>query len=144
MFRFLLRCSDRARHIRRRRFLGPDHAAGKLGEDLAHRYLQDEGFLVVARNWRARSGLSEIDLVARDGEKLVFVEVKTRASTDYGSPERAMDEEKRRRIFRGAREYVRRAGAEWSAVRFDYVGVVLSRPPRIEHLRDIYPLDTAR
>ena len=143
MLRLLFRFFDYARHRRRQRLLGAREAAGLRGEDLAHRYLERRGFTVVARNFRTRAGTAEIDIVAWDGDKLVFVEVKTRTSEEYGRPERAMSEGKRRRLFRGAQEYVRRADVDWQRIRFDLVTVVLDRPPRIEHQRDIYPLRAA-
>ncbi len=136
----LFRFFDYARHRRRQRLLSSREAAGLRGEDLAHRYLERRGFTVVARNFRTRSRSAEIDIVAWDRDKLVFVEVKTRSSDEHGQPERAMSEGKRRRLFRGAREYVRRAGVDWQQIRFDLITVVLDRPPRIEHHRDIYPL----
>ena len=67
------------------------HAWGARGEDLAHRFLQKLGYMVVARNWRAEDGSGELDLVAWDGASLVVVEVKTRASTEFGLPEEAVD-----------------------------------------------------
>ena len=76
MIRFLYRAADA---IRRRRKPG-DH--GRIGEDLAHRHLRRHGCTVVARNYRTRSGSGEIDVVAWEGEKLVFVEVKTRATAE--------------------------------------------------------------
>ncbi len=143
MFAFLYRWADDLRDRRRRRLWNPDHAAGRRGEDLAHRYLQQQGFVVVARNFRPRSGVPELDIVAWEGETLVIVEVKSRTSAEYGAPDRAIDGFKRDRLFRGAREYTRRAGIEWTRVRFDIVNVLLSDPPSITHLRDVYPVTTA-
>ena len=60
---------------------------GRMGEDLAHRFLRARGCTVVARNYRPLSGSGEIDLVVWDGGKLVFVEVKTRSSAEFGPPE---------------------------------------------------------
>ena len=119
----------------RRRSLDADH--GRLGEDLAHRYLRSHGCTVVARNYRPRAGAGEIDLVAWHREKLVFVEVKTRAGAEFGQPDRAVDAEKRLHLRRAARDYARRAGAEWEQTRFDIVAVVLS-PRRIEWVRDAF------
>jgi putative endonuclease len=112
-------------------------ATGRRGEDLAHRYLQSLGFRVVGRNWRARSG-PEIDVIAWDGPALVFIEVKSRRSDEFGSPDRAIDGEKKEQIIRAAREYVRRSGADWSQVRFDLVNVVFTRPARLEIQRDAF------
>jgi putative endonuclease len=119
----------------RRRSLGEDH--GRIGEDLAHRYLRSAGCTVVARNYRTPTGRGEIDLVVRHGGKLVFAEVKTRASLDFGSPDRAVDEEKRENLRRAARDYARRAGVEWNEVRFDIVSIVLA-PRSIEWQRDAF------
>jgi putative endonuclease len=120
----------------RRRLYASDH--GRVGEDLAHRYLRRKGCTVVARNFRSRSGAGEIDLVAWDGDALAFVEVKTRSSEEYGAPEAAVDAEKRIALERTAREYSLRSGVEWEKARFDIVSVVLQRPPRIEWLRDAF------
>ena len=125
----------RAADALRRRSLTGDH--GRLGEDLAHRYLRGRGCTVVARNYRPPAGRGEIDLVVWHGEKLVFVEVKTRDSAEFGEPERAVDAEKQLHLTRAARDYARRAGVEWQQVRFDVVGVLLS-PRRIEWLRDAF------
>ena len=119
----------------RRRSRGAGH--GRLGEDMAHRYLRSRGCTIVARNYRPRSGTGEIDLVAWHGEKLVFVEVKTRATVEFGQPDRAVDAEKRQHLGRAARDYARRAGVGWDRTRFDIVAVVLS-PRRIEWIRDAF------
>jgi putative endonuclease len=92
----------------------------------------------VARNYRTLSGSGEIDLVVWDGGKLVFVEVKTRASQEFGPPESAVDAEKRKRVQRAARDYVRRAEIAWRDTRFDIVSIVLDDPPRIVWLRDAF------
>jgi putative endonuclease len=125
----------RAADALRRRSLKDNH--GRLGEDLAHRYLRGRGCTVVARNYRPPAGHGEIDLVVWHGEKLVFVEVKTRDSAEFGEPERAVDAEKQFHLIRAARDYARRAGVEWQNVRFDVVAVILS-PRRIEWLRDAF------
>jgi putative endonuclease len=126
----------RAADALRRRSLGNDH--GRVGEDYAHRYLRRHGCTVVARNYRTRSGSGEIDIVAWQGETLAFVEVKTRSTAEFGEPESAVDEEKRRKLRIAARDYALQAGVEWSRTRFDIVSIVLGRPLRIEWLRDAF------
>ena len=77
---------------------------GQHGEDLAHRYLRRNGFTVVARNWRPPQGGGEIDIVAGEGDWLVFVEVKTRAADSLSAPERAIDSDKMIALRRAARD----------------------------------------
>jgi Holliday junction resolvase-like predicted endonuclease len=69
---------------------------------------------------------------------LVFVEVKSRATDEFGTPDRAVDPEKQAHIERAGREYARRAGVDWDTVRFDIVNVLLTRPPQVELLRDAF------
>lgn len=127
----------RAADALRRRRSRDDH--GRMGEDVAHRYLRGHGCTVVARNYRTRSGSGEIDLVAWHGETLVFVEVKTRSTAEFGEPEAAVDAEKQQRLHRAARDYARRAGVEWEKTRFDIVSVVIERHRvRIEWIRDAF------
>jgi putative endonuclease len=135
----LLYClSDRLRHRARMRRTHPDFAAGRRGEDLAHRFLRRQGYTIVARNFRPRNGAGEIDLVAWDHDTLVFVEVKSRASDEFGAPGRAVDPEKQDHLVRAAGEYARRAGVEWNRIRFDIVSILLTEPARIEVLRDAF------
>ena len=132
MIGLLYRAADR---LRRRRY-ADNH--GRIGEDLAHRFLRARGCTVVARNYRTLSGSGELDLVVWDGAKLAFIEVKTRSSEEFGPPESAVDAEKRERLQRAARDYARRAEIAWRDTRFDIVSIVLERPPRIEWLRDAF------
>jgi putative endonuclease len=131
----------RAADALRRRWLREDH--GRIGEDLAHRYLRRHGCAIVARNYRPPSGAVEIDLVAWHGQTLVFVEVKTRAGEDFGTPDRAVDREKQAYVERAARDYARRARVDWKNTRFDIVAVVLEKPPRIEWTRNAWRPDAA-
>src|SRR5262245_57298444 len=116
----------RAADALRRRHSGGD--LGLLGEDVAHRYLRAHGRTVVARNYRTRSGSGEIDLVVWHSGRLAFVEVKTRATEEFGEPFEAVDDEKQSRLRRAARDYARHAGVDWDHARFDIVSVVLDRP----------------
>jgi putative endonuclease len=139
MLSLLYRLADRLRYRARWRAINPDLAAGRHGEDLAHRFLHRQGFTIVARNFRPRSaGAGEVDLIAWERERLVFVEVKSRATDDYGTPDRAVNPEKQRYIERAAREYARRANVDWGLVRFDIVSILLTPPPKIDLLRDAF------
>src|SRR5207244_11507629 len=79
---------------------------GVRGEKLACRYLKRSGYKILLRNFRGRTG-GEIDVVCRDNDTLVFVEVKTRGGEDFGRPVEAVDGEKPKRILRGVLAWVR-------------------------------------
>jgi putative endonuclease len=138
MLSLLYEMADRARHHARRRRVDPDFAAGRRGEDLAHRFLRCEGFTIVARNYRPHTGAGEIDLVGWEKDQLVFVEVKTRATSEFGMPEAAVDTEKQVYLARVARDYSRRANVDWGAVRFDIVSILLTKPPSVRLIRDAF------
>ena len=87
---------------------------GKQGENAAAEYLKNLGYKILARNFRTRWG--EIDIVCRDGDCLVFAEVKTRADESFGAPEEAVTKTKQRHLLAAAQIYlqrIRRPNAEW-------------------------------
>ena len=113
-------------------------ALGRWGEDLAVRHLHAQGLEVVDRNWRCRDG--ELDIVARDGRCLVFVEVKARSGTGYGEPAEAVSPRKARRIHALAAKWLaeHRPEGRWD-VRFDVVSVLRTRGlPQVLHLRGAF------
>ena len=110
---------------------------GRRGEDLAHRYLQKKGFRILARNWTGPH-LAEVDIVAELDGRTIFVEVKSRAGVEHGSPERAIHDLKIVAQRRAARAWARRAGIEATGIRFDLITVVFNEPPRIEHFPDAW------
>jgi putative endonuclease len=126
---------DWLRHRSRLRKWTSDQALGRRGEDLAHRFLRKQGYTIVARNYRLGSGNGEADLIAWEKERLVIVEVKSRRSAEFGPPERAIDDEKRRSLMRVARDYARKSEVPLEQVRFDLVSVVFSEPPEIQLFR---------
>lgn len=138
MIQPLLRALDWVRHKLRCRTMPARQALGERGEDLAHRFLQSRGMFVVARRYRPPGGHGEIDLVCWDKDTLVFVEVKSRSTEEFGAPGRAVDGAKRDALIRAARHYVRRSGVSWNSVRFDIVDVILTRHPRIDHQQNAF------
>jgi len=98
------------------------------GEALARRELRRRGYCILAH--RERSRLGEIDVVARDGPALVFVEVKTRRDRRFGAPVEAVDRRKRQKLIRLALAYTARRGLSDAPIRFDIVGVELPRKGR--------------
>jgi len=107
-------------------------AVGALGERIAAAHLKARGRRILYRNFKAARG-GEVDIVARDGKVLSFVEVKTRTSEEFGRPLDAVDRRKQRMIKRGANEWLRLLGTRELPWRFDVVEVVLldGRPPKV-------------
>jgi len=107
---------------------------GRRGEALAAELLQAQGLTIVERNFRCRAG--EIDLVALDGETLVFVEVRSRRGDRMGTPFESVDRRKQARVTRVARQFLAARGLDHRDVRFDVVGVRFdAEPPALDHLR---------
>ena len=111
---------------------------GKTGEDYACRELERRGYEILARRFRTRLG--EIDIIAREENTLVFIEVKARRSTRFGEPCEAVHWRKQQTIGRLAAEYVLRHGIGNARCRFDVVSVVFGDGlrPRIEILRNAF------
>jgi len=109
---------------------------GKKGEDIAAEYLQSKGFQILDRNWH--NGHEEIDIVAKDGEMLVVVEVKTRFSDDYGDPDLAITKGKQNSIVRTADAYIISHNLDVDT-RFDVISIILNGKERkIEHIEDAF------
>lgn len=110
-------------------------AAGRDAEDAALARLRQSGLTLLERNYRARRG--EIDLVMRDGDTLVFVEVRYRSSAGYGSAAETVDHRKRAKLIAAAQSYLQRK--RWRhACRFD---VVAMQGARLNWLRDAFRCD---
>jgi putative endonuclease len=110
---------------------------GAYGEAYAARHLVDRGMVLLDRNWRCELG--EIDLVLRDGDVLVFCEVKTRRSVAYGTPLEAVTERKAARLRRLAARWLAAHRLRPGEVRLDVVGVLVPHdgPPSVEHARGV-------
>ncbi|MBN1647638.1 MAG: YraN family protein [Spirochaetales bacterium] len=110
---------------------------GRRGEKIAESYLLECGYTIIARNHRI--GHSDIDILAMDGDVLVFVEVRTRSYADSGMPEESLNRNKLRRMRRTAELYITGSGYKGRA-RLDAVCIVLDRvngPAYFEHYRDV-------
>lgn len=113
----------------------------RRGEAAAARHLQWKGFRILARN--ARFGHNEVDIIARDGDTTVFVEVRTRESADPMPPEDSITYPKRRHLRAAARMYLSRQPDPDQYFRFDVVGVVMPEhgKPGITHYPDAFRMD---
>ena len=109
---------------------------GKWGEDIAADYLKKKGYEIIERDWK--SGHHDLDIVAKDGNTLVIVEVKTRRNRLFGNPEEAIDYKKRMSLQSAINHYVKshRTGRD---IRFDIISIVgtIGSTPEIEHIKDV-------
>jgi putative endonuclease len=120
-----------AEHLRR----------GRLGERAAQKHLQRQGLKFLAANFRSPRG--ETDLIFREDDCLVFVEVKTRSSEEWARPAAAVDAERRRRLSRCALDYLRLLKNPPVKIRFDIVEVLLAegKISEVRHLPNTFPME---
>lgn len=110
---------------------------GKWGEELASKFLANKGYLILTKNFRTKFG--EIDIVCRDGNTLVFVEVKTRSGTKFGAPEESVTRDKQEKLRLAAEYFLltkKPRGAPW---RIDMIGIKIdedSRKAKINHIKN--------
>lgn len=111
---------------------------GRRGETIAAEFLLRAGMVVVERNWRCPLG--EIDVVARDGDELAFVEVKTRSGLGYGHPFEAITVQKLSRLRRLAAAWCEAHDDRAASIRIDAIAVIApaGRVPVVEHLRRVF------
>ena len=137
--RALANCRDRMAvggNNERQRAEGPEHLhIGAWGEGLAAAYLREKGYIILERDWH--SGHRDIDIIAEKDGCIVFVEVKTRRSKDFVSPEQAVDYQKQHNLLRAINHYIGYRHLE-GAWRFDVISVVgmPGSRPEIEHIED--------
>lgn len=140
--RLTLRALDFLARLLPGRNSGPAHLhTGRRGEEEAYFYLRNQGYVMIARNYRSPRSRSELDLVGWEGETLCFVEVKTRNKRDFVPAEAAVDPEKQRDLSRVAREFLRKVtGAP--PLRFDVVSVYAAGDKaEIELFKDAFRIE---
>lgn len=117
--------------------MGQHNDLGKKGEEIALKFIEKKGCRVLEVNWRYRK--SEIDIIAMDGEVLIFIEVKSRSSDYFGRPETFVDQRKQELIVDGAQAYMEEVGHEWE-VRFDIISILFHNEvyQSVEHLKDAF------
>ncbi len=113
---------------------------GRQGEDLAVQHLTQQGYCIIQQNYRVSCG--EIDIIARDKGVLVFVEVKTRTGSDFGTPAEAVTYRKRQQISKAALVYLQQKRLFGAAARFDVVAILLDHglEPQIELIKNAFDL----
>ncbi|NIS81400.1 MAG: YraN family protein [Anaerolineales bacterium] len=113
------------------------HRLGAWGEGVAAEYLREKGYEILSRNWRSPEG--EIDLVALDGDTFVFVEVRTRSSDTFGTPEESLTQRKRHRLKLAGLAYLDAMQAYESMWRIDVVAIEVTSSgavKRLDHYED--------
>lgn len=111
---------------------------GKIGEELADKFLTGKGFKVIEKNWRY-SRYGEIDIIAVDQKTLVFIEVKTRRSTICGHPSEAINKTKIDKMRTLASIYLsEKQDIKFNKFRFDAIAIILDKEPEITYYKDIY------
>ena len=110
---------------------------GKWGEDVAATYLERQGYTIMERDWK--SGHRDLDIIALDGNTVVFVEVKTRRNRLFTEPEMAVDYQKIRNLQQAANHYIKYRHIN-QEVRFDVITVVgsMNETPSVEHIKDAF------
>ena len=112
------------------------HEIGKIGEDLASKYLEAAGYTIIERNFMARQG--EIDIIAKDKKELVFIEVKTRTSDIYGKPVEAVNTQKHKHLLNTIKYYLYSKHLENEFVRIDVIEVYFNNDTyKINHIKQI-------
>ncbi len=113
---------------------------GDAGEEIARQFLEGKGFLTIERNWRY--GRGEIDIIAKDGDVLVFIEVKTQKRDSFGDPEDWITRRKQGQIARTAMGYLTENGIETTECRFDVVTVdQRGEKTAVNHIEDAFWAD---
>lgn len=110
------------------------YGTGERGEVIARNYIDELGYILLDENFRIK-GVGEIDLIAMDSADLVFIEVKTRTSYDFGDPLESITAHKRRCITRCAQVYIDKVDISFENVRFD---VIIVFNDEVEHIKDAF------
>ena len=112
---------------------------GQKGENLAVEYLQKLGYKVLERNYRCKLG--EVDIIALNNDTLVFIEVRTRSSLDFGLPQESINRRKRHQISKVALEFMLRKKMKNIPARFDVVAISLEPgKEKVDHIKDAFEL----
>lgn len=109
---------------------------GRIGEDLAKEYLQRLGYKIIESNWHYSKN-AEIDIIAEDKKTLVFVEVKTRSSLNYGHPFESISQNKINKINSAILAYLSIVDKKYISYRFDGIAIIGLQNPIIEHIKDL-------
>ena len=112
------------------------HKIGRDGEDFAVYYLEEHGYKILQRNFACKLG--EIDIIAFDGKTIVFFEIKSRTSSEYGLPAEAVNTKKIKHMLKTAQYYLYKNNLECNDIRIDVIEVFINKDKyRINHIKQI-------
>lgn len=110
---------------------------GKYGENIACKYLEKNGYNILCRNFNTNN--SEIDIIAKDKDEIVFIEVKSRTSKQYGAPIESVNEFKKKHIISAAKYYIYKNSLENKNIRFDIIEVYINEKENlINHIKNVF------
>lgn len=111
------------------------HEIGKIGEDIAIKYLQENNYTIIERNFECKQG--EIDIIAKDKKELVFIEVKTRSNEHYGKPKEAVNEIKKKHIYKASEYFVYIKHLENMPIRIDVIEIYKEQKKcKLHHIKN--------
>jgi len=111
---------------------------GQISEDLACKYLIQQNYKIIERNWRFKK--AEIDIIAKHSNCLIFIEVKSRSYTAFGQPEEAIDAKKEAMLIDAAQRFMESINYDWE-IRFDIISMILTKSmkiKKIDHFKDAF------
>ena len=110
------------------------HETGKIGENIAAKYLQENGYHIIQRNFQCNQG--EIDIIAKENEEYVFIEVKTRTNIKYGKPKEAVNTAKKKHIYQSVEYYTYSKHIENQPIRIDVIEIYQKKDQyHIHHIK---------
>ena len=113
------------------------HVVGKLGEEIAEKYLTQNNYKIIEKNFSCSFG--EIDIIAKDEEEIVIIEVKTRTNNNFGEGIEAIDKYKQKHIINTAKFYIFQRHLESYSIRFDAIQIIKDKTHiKIKHIKQIF------
>lgn len=124
-----------ATRVKDNKFMANHNELGRFGEEIAEKFLNEKGHHILERNWRF--GSAELDIISKEGDMLIFTEVKTRQNNNFGYPEGAVGRRKEKLIYEAAAEYISKISHE-KEIRFDIIAITLEPKIKIEQFPDAF------
>lgn len=124
-------------NFKRGKYMYIKQEIGKLGEDIATNFLTEKGYAILDRNFECRQG--EIDIIAKDKEEMVFIEVKTRTSNKYGAPSEAVNKIKQKHMLQSIKYYLYIKGLSEKFIRIDVIEVYIKgNIVKVNHIKQAF------